>query len=305
MRPPTTPVPVDTSTQTPTSTSPETLRTRHSAEAYGFLHVATISSAHGLNGAVKVTTHTDFPSYRLSPTSPLPRYLLLPGRVYPRETTVVAARPASRDGVWIVHLSGVTSREAVRYKRLIGAHIYTRTAHLPPLARGEFVAASLVSLRVSQRLQNPDEEAVHYRADTKHGGAVEGGAPIGIVELVHSASSNARSAAARVANDVLQIALFTHPQLNNAAAFDLDRYDIPETAPRALIPFVKQIVPVVDITSAIIIIDPPPGLLEATTTTTPTTGRVARRRQTPRALLPPAATSSEDCDDGEGRVEKR
>lgn len=269
----------------------------HAPERHGFLHVATITSPHGVRGEVKATVMTDFPSHRLSPSVDIVRFLLIPGRNYPRPCALISARQASKPHAWILKFQHVHSPQLVRDHRLIGARLYVRSDDRPPLARGEFVAATLVGLRVSLRIGRDESGAgVHgedldsleakgncYVAQTKRG-QVLADHPIGVIDQVITAqqickASGGGPSAAAVANDILSVALFEHPDLLQKLPFTKV---IPESASRVLVPFVKQIVPVVDFDAALVVIDPPPGLLSATVVK-----RIEKPRA-PRALLPPA-----------------
>lgn len=255
---------------------------QHAPENYGFLHVATVTSPHGICGEVKATVLTDFAAHRLSVKEDLQRYLLLLGRRYPRPVGLRGARRAPQPNVWILALDGLTSRDDFKRLRLQGARIYVRAEAKPPLARGEFVVADLTDLRVAVR----DDSAEHYITQTTRRGEIRAGQPIGIVESVITKNeiceaSGGGAAAAAVANDVIQIALFSHDNLLVPEKFT---YEIPEEAERALVPFVKELVPVVDQSKALIVIDPPPGLLDITVV-----NRISKPRP-PRALLMAAPT---------------
>lgn len=254
----------------------------HAPENYGFLHVATITTPHGVNGEVKATATTDFASHRLS-AKELKRYILLPGRRYPRPIAVQAARRASRPDVWILRIAEMTTREDFAHLRLQGARLYVRAEDKPPLDRGEFVIADLVDLRVALR----DDSADAYVAQTARHGTIGARAPIGIVESVITRHDLCRASgggekAAAVANDTLQIAIFSHDDLQDAKPFTRT---VPDDAKRVLIPFVKQIVPIVDLSAAIVVLDPPPGLLSIAVV-----NKVSKPRP-PRGLLMPACTS--------------
>lgn len=242
--------------------------------------MATITTAHGVTGEVKATSTTDFPTHRLSPSPDLARFLLLPGRRYPRPVTIQSSRRASREGVWILRLSDVRSRDDIQTMRLKGARLYVRQADRPPLARGEYVVADLIDLRVALR----NDSATAYVAHTARRGTIAADPPIGIVEGIVTRqelckSSRAGDAAAAVANDLLEIALFEHPDLEQPQSFS---HEVPDDATRVLVPFVKQIVPIVDLSVALVVLDPPPGLLSIAVV------NQSERPRPPRGLLMPA-----------------
>lgn len=251
---------------------------QHAPENLGFLHVATITSPHGVFGEVKATATTDFPAHRLSATSDLARFLLLPGRRYPRPVKILSSRRASRENVWILRLEGIQTPEEITTKRMKNARLYVRKDDKPPLARGEYVVADVIDLRVALRKDDAD----FYVTDGRRG-RVCADRPVGIVEEVITAeelckASKGGKRAAGVANDLLQVALFDDALLDLPGVFS---GAVPEEATRVLVPFVKEIVPVVDMSVSLMVIDPPAGLFEAT---------VVRRNdkvRPPRGLLMP------------------
>lgn len=232
-------------------------------ENLGFLHIATITGPHGVKGEVKAYSSGEFATVRLGPGAhKTPRYLLLPGRRYPRPVFILSGRPASRKGVWILKVEGVSSREDVENVR--GARLYVKDTDRPKLARGEFMIGDLVGSRVSCLIHPGDEtNDVWYTAVTRRG-EIKATSPIGVVDTVITrddlceASGGGPSSAA-VANDLIEVATFDMtPFANHKTLFS---HEIPETATRVLIPFVHQIVPLVNIEERIVVIDPPPGLM--------------------------------------------
>lgn len=249
----------------------------HSPETYGFLHIATITSTHGVYGHLKAQSNTDFPKHRLSPTTD-DKYLLLPGRRYPRPVTLLSSRPASRSNTWILHLSHVNQPEDFKRLRLSGARLYVRGVDKPPLSRGEFVAADLVDLKVCLLLSSEEEEeelGVGYTAVTRNRGEIKGSLPFGIVEEIIPREV---VSASKLANDILQVALFD---------ININSVEIPEDAKRVLVPFVKEIVPVVDLDKGLIIINPPQGLLDIAVV-----NKVSKPIR-PRALLMPSSVKTQ------------
>lgn len=256
----------------------------HAPEHYGFIHVATITSAHGVHGGVKVTSVSDFTAHRLSGTNPSTRFLKLRHRRYPRPVEIKYSKQTSHADIWIVHFEGMKSRDDFKLLQLQGAKIYVRGEEdKPPLARGEYVALDLVNVRVALKLndtENEQDAQCSYRTQTKRGEVVAGKV-IGVVEEIMGRSEICQDEkAASIANDVLQIALFQHDQLQTETKFSAS---IPDDATRVLVPFVKELVPIVDLSVSLIVLDPPPGLLDVAIVNN------RSKPKPPRGLLMPAS----------------
>lgn len=203
-----------------------------STDKLGFVHVGTIIGPHGVRGEVKVKADTDFGRQRLGTVATAAqRYLLLPGRRYPRPVEVKAGRKATQEDVWIIRLDGVDSRDAVDERR--GAKIYVKEEDRPRMSRDEYLVGDLVGMRVALA-SAPDDV-------------------IGCVRSVVTrqelcAASGASAAAAAAANDLIEIAI--------GGPVDDGEGD------STLVPFVKQIVPTVSRRDRLVLLTPPEGLLE-------------------------------------------
>lgn len=256
-----------------------------SPENLGFQHIATITTAHGVRGEVKARAVGDFDAFRLGPgVHTSARYLLLPGRRYPRPVHILSGRPASQPNQWILRLEGLISPEQVR--NLQGARLYVTNTDRPQLARGEYMLQDLVYSRVTLLLSNPNPSQVWYATHGRRSGLMQAGPPIGVVDSVITGhdickASGAGPSAAAVASDMLQIATFDMSDNSNMNTPFC--HQIPDHATRILIPFVKQIVPIVDIQHSVLVLDPPPGLLSIAVVNS------KQKPRPPRALLMPAA----------------
>ena len=249
-------------------------------ENLGFVLIATITSPHGVYGQFRVKTHGDFTKQRLTIDGPS-CHLLLPGRRYPRPIQLKSAKPATSP-YWLVQIKGISQREQATNLR--GAKIYVRIDHRPKLGRGEFLVTDLVGCRVSLKTEQTTKSWVSW--NTRLYGTIHANIPIGIVSSVITredlckASGGGKNSAA-VANDLIEVACF---DIQGEAQMTTSIFcgDIPENATKSLVPFVKQLVPVVDISKQIVVIDPPPGLLEITIVNN------KQKARPPRGLLLPA-----------------
>ncbi len=190
-----------------------------------WVEIGRIVAPQGLNGEMRVYPDTDFPERFLEPGD---RWLLRPGQTEPETVQLVSGRFLAGKGLYVIKLKGVNYRDQVEALR--EARLLIAASDRLALAPGEFHVADLVGLTI--RLQATGQE-------------------IGTVVDIYAAG-----------NDLLAIELFS-----NAAAVPDTQATSPskkrksKPAPPLLIPFVAEIVPVVDIDAGFIVINPPQGLL--------------------------------------------
>lgn len=188
-----------------------------------WLEIGRIVAPQGLNGELRVYPDTDFPERFLEPGD---RWLLKPGQTAPESVQLLSGRYLAGKGLYVIKLAGVNYRdqaEALREARLM-----IPASDRLKLEPDEFHVADLVGLTV--RLQAT-------------------GTDIGTVVDIYSAG-----------NDLLAIRLFAEPPPPVAASPSARKRKSAKPAP-ILVPFVYEIVPVVDLTAGYVEINPPPGLL--------------------------------------------
>jgi 16S rRNA processing protein RimM len=190
-----------------------------------WLEIGRIVAPQGLDGAVRVYPDSDFPERFLEPGD---RWLLKPGQTTPESVRLVSGRYLPGKGLYVLKIAGVNYRdqaEALRDARLL-VPVGDRLA----LAPDEFHVSDLVGLEV--RLQ-------------------ETGQAIGTVVDIYAAG-----------NDLLAVELFAKGDGTADSETPQDKADRP-TKPNLpiLVPFVYDIVPVVDIDAGYVEITPPKGLL--------------------------------------------
>ncbi|WP_204137980.1 ribosome maturation factor RimM [Halomicronema sp. CCY15110] len=187
--------------------------------------IGRIVAPQGLNGEMRVYPDTDFPERFLEPGD---RWLLKPGHTEPEIVKLVSGRVLAGKGLYVIKLQGVNHRDQVEALR--EARLLIVTGDRLALAPGEFHVADLVGLTI--RLQSTGEE-------------------IGTVVDIYAAG-----------NDLLAIELF--PDFAAAPPQpDTDATQKRKSKPAlpVLIPFVEEIVPIVDIAAGYVVVNPPPGLL--------------------------------------------
>jgi 16S rRNA processing protein RimM len=214
-----------------------------STDKMGFLEVGVVVGAHGVRGEAKVRAATDFGRQRLGADAAASgkRFMLMPGRRYPRPVEIFAGRKATQHDTWIIKVETVNSRAEVDAIR--GARIFVRQVERPRMSRDEFMVGDLVGMRVA-RVGTPDLIV----------GVVRG--VITREDLCEASGGGAASAA--VAADLLELAMYVARDDTGQGEPLIDRDDGPTT----LIPFVKQLVPHIDRQRRVLLIDPHPGLLE-------------------------------------------
>ncbi|CAI5517387.1 unnamed protein product [Closterium sp. Naga37s-1] len=232
------------------------------------VEVGVIVGAHGLRGELRVKPLTDFPEQRFgqggwrwlkrpgrqSAPSPAPAPAAAPpppaageaaGEATAGEAAAAEQRGASmrrvwvrggrpgpgRYGLWLVRLKDVESTEQAEALR--GSVMMVREEDRPELAEDEVYSSDLIGLSVLLK---------------------EGGAPIGVVEDVYSGGG---------AGELLRVRLHTGEEPAAGAKGAVAKRGARVAGPHACgVPFVRAIVPEVNLKQRHLVVDPPPGLLD-------------------------------------------
>lgn len=210
----------------------------------GWLAIGRIVAPQGLRGELRVYPSTDFPERFEEPGQ---RWLLRPGQTEPQAVELVEGYEVPGKGLYVVKLAGVGDRnqaEALRDSLLL-----VPESDRPPLEEDEFHVVDLLGLSVI-------EQATQTL--------------IGTVSDVIPAGNDLLE----VQLDPTWIASHTPAPDPEEVPPDTSTEEPPETGktrkarpakakrPTVLIPFVKEIVPVVDLAQKRLEVVPPPGLLE-------------------------------------------
>ncbi|NET31892.1 MAG: ribosome maturation factor RimM [Cyanothece sp. SIO1E1] len=200
-----------------------------------WLKIGKIVGAQGLKGEVRVYPDSDFPERFEQPGQ---RWLLCPESNHPQPIELVHGRYLSHKGLYILRFSDINDREQAESLR--GCQLMVPTTDRPSLQLDEFHVSDLLGLDVFNQLTREK---------------------IGIVIDVFSAG-----------NDLLEVKLdHQSNQLRDVQHFSNQikakrscKHKPGSKTPRStvLIPFVKAIVPVVDLVQGRIEITPPAGLIE-------------------------------------------
>lgn len=221
----------------------------HPRDQTAFLHTpihspihseGTILGPHGVHGALKLSSVTDFPSQRLC--RPGTRHLKPPDRRSPRRVYLAEGRlfrspPAGSeaDPIYLIRLRGLEGRDdAVKLRGCVLYCLEEETVE-GLLEEDEYIVSDLVGLNVF--LAEDREDVVGKGFEDLFVGFV-----CGVV------LGSEMCAIPGLGQDMLEVAL---PSEYGGQGDE-----------RVLIPFVPQIVVSVDLKGRMVIIDPPKGLLE-------------------------------------------
>ncbi|MEL6778276.1 MAG: ribosome maturation factor RimM [Cyanobacteria bacterium J06597_16] len=242
-----------------------------------WLLIGRVVGAHGLNGHVKVQPESDFPERFEVPGE---RWLKKPG-AQPIQIKLTSGRFLEGKNQYLVKLAGVDYRDQAEDLR--SAQLLVQARDRLALAPGEFHVSDLIGLTVvmqsdqstigtvkdvyttghdllevvvSPELLNPLAKDDNLKEDSTEEDSTEedsqnDGPDAGAVRVEESEIGSAAKA--------------SHPSIRAKAAQKLKRKarrQKKKKSPKTLlIPFVKEIVPTVDIASGRIEITPPPGLI--------------------------------------------
>jgi 16S rRNA processing protein RimM len=200
-----------------------------------WLEVGTIVAPQGLKGELRVSPSSDFPERFEKPGQ---RWLQSPDHFQTREVKLLKGRYIPGKNVYVIQLAEIGDRD--RAETLRGYKLLVPQSDRPQLEVDEYHVSDLIDLEVYNQIT---------------------GKNIGIITNIFWAG-----------NDLLEVQLHQQPTIEEIPQTDLSQISRiskrrkikPKRQKLAtvLIPFVKAIVPVVDINGKRIEIQPPPGLLE-------------------------------------------
>ena len=198
---------------------------------FGYVEIGHITGAHGVNGWLKVQSTTGFPVERLCKAGI--RHLKPKQKRAPRQIVLVQGKHRV-DDEYLVELEDVTDRETAL--KLRGSTLYVR-----------------------------DEDKI----ESSHDGDVDGEEEYLLSDLVGlevRMNDSTQSVVGIVNGLVLAEEMCAIPELgHDTLEVRLQKGPVPSYRDElVLIPLVKQIVTIVDISNGFLVIDPPAGLLELT-----------------------------------------
>lgn len=219
--------------------------------AQNWLIIGRIVGAHGLNGHVKVYAESDFPERF---TEPGDRWIKKPADSQPGLIKLVSGRYLEGKNQYLVKLAGVDYRDQAEDLRQ--AELMVPESDRLSLEPGEFHVSDLIGLTVVVKADQVTIGTVTDVFTTGHD----------MLEVTVEAAPEAAETTATVESAIAAEKAVPHESMRAKAAQKLKRQakrkakkKVPKTL---LIPFVEEIVPVVDIAAGRIEITPPPGLID-------------------------------------------
>lgn len=197
--------------------------------------IGTIVAAQGIKGELRVNPDSDFPERFLEPGQ---RWLKTSNNSEPKPVELLKGYQIPGKNLYVIELEGIEDRTEAESLR--GSQLLVPASDRPQLEEDEYHINDLIDLEVRDRVT---------------------GENIGVVVDVFLAG-----------NYLLEVKLHKQPQVKDIAQIDTSKINrkskIPKKQPKSkkpatiLIPFVKEIVPLVDIENKRLEITPPGGLLE-------------------------------------------
>lgn len=198
------------------------------------IEIGTIVSPQGIKGELKVKTDSDFPERFEKSGS---RWLQFQPHQSPQPVELVKGRQIPNKNIFIIKLAGIDDRNQAESLR--GCKLFVHKLDRPSLQEEEYHIADLINLEVFD--QQTEEN-------------------IGIVTNVFSGG-----------NDILEVTLHKQPEATPDIIPDIEKVSrvskrhklkVKKSKPvTVLIPFVKDIVPVINLEDKRLEINPPKGLL--------------------------------------------
>ncbi|MGB7087379.1 MAG: ribosome maturation factor RimM [Phormidesmis sp.] len=214
-----------------------------------WLLIGRIVGAHGLDGSVKVKPESDFPERFVEPGD---RWLRKNG-ADPVQVRLLSGRFIEGKNYYLVKFAGVSDRD--HSEALRGAELLVEASDRLSLEPGEFHVADLIGLAVFVQKGDSRLGTVTNVFTTGHD-LLE----VTLVEQNKTASENGETP-----SEEKQIEA-EHASMRAKAVQKLRRQKRKKDKKKApktlLVPFVEEIVPVVNISTGRIEITPPPGLIE-------------------------------------------
>ena len=210
-----------------------------------WIEIGKIVAAQGLDGEVRVYPDSDFPERFIEPGK---RWILRPNKSEPEPIEFLGGRYIPGKGLYAVEVEGVEDREGAEALR--GCKLFVEKTDRPYLEPDEFYVQDLIGMEVFNQLTG---EIL---------GKVSDIIPAGndLLEIETNLTSSETVAAELEKPKQLET---PKPKADprNTRPPRKTRVKQPKST-KILIPFVEELVPIVDLEQGRIEILPPPGLLE-------------------------------------------
>jgi len=209
-----------------------------------WIEIGTIVAAQGLYGEVRVYPDSDFPERFIEPGK---RWLLFPNKKEPEPIEFLGGRYIPGKGLYAVEIEGVEDREGAEALR--GCKLFVEKGDRPYLEPDEFYVQDLFGMEVFNQLTG---EIL---------GKVSAIIPAGNDLLEVELNQTQPESAAAETEQPETVSVEVEHKDSRRKKRKTPRVKQPQTK-KVLIPFVKEIVPIVDLEKGRIEILPPFGLLD-------------------------------------------
>ncbi len=216
------------------------LDAKDAKETKEWLEIGKIVAPQGLDGEVRVYPNSDFPERFLQPGK---RWLLRPGEKEPQPIELLGGRYIENKKLYVVEIAGV--EDCNMAEALRGCLLMVPQSDRPPLGEDEYHVLDLLGLEVFNQLT---QELVGTVVDVFPAGN-------DLLEVKLHQESGVRSQESGDKGDKGDKGTRGQGEIKNQKSKIKNQKTV-------LIPFVKAIVPVVDLEAKRIEITPPDGLLE-------------------------------------------
>ncbi|MCL2927552.1 MAG: ribosome maturation factor RimM [Trichodesmium sp. MAG_R01] len=204
-----------------------------------WIEIGKIVAPQGLKGDLRVYPSSDFPERF---TEPGKRWLLSPGQVEPISIELLSGRYVPGKGLYVIELAGIKSREQAEALR--NSQLLIEKGDRPQLEADEFYVPDLIGLTVINQLNG--------KAIGKVINIIFAGNDLLEVEKI--------STVPPVISEVVEDNLPSKSKRSRDTKNQKKNQSPPSK--KILIPFVKEIVPIVNFEQSIIEITPPDGLID-------------------------------------------
>ena len=210
-----------------------------------WIEIGKIVAAQGLDGEVRVYPDSDFPERFIEPGK---RWLLRPNKTEPEPIEFLGGRYIPGKGLYSVEIEGVEDRSAAEALR--NCKLFVEKTDRPYLEPNEFYVQDLIGMEVFNQLTG---EILGKVSDIIPAGnyLLEVETNLAPPEIVAAELDKPKQPETPIAE----------PDPRNTRKPRKIRAQQPKST-KILIPFVQEIVPIVDLEQGRIEILPPPGLLE-------------------------------------------
>ena len=204
-----------------------------------WIEIGKIVAPQGLKGDLRVYPSSDFPERF---TEPGKRWLLSPGQVEPISIELLSGRYVPGKGLYVIELAGIKSRQQAEALR--NSQLLIEKGDRPQLEADEYYVPDLIGLTVINQLN---------------------GKTIGkVINIIFAGNDLLEVEKISTDTPVISEVVENNLPSKSKRSRDTKKQKKNQSPPskKILIPFVKEIVPIVNFEQSIIEITPPDGLID-------------------------------------------